>query len=101
MTKEELIEEFITVHRLEDRIEIWVETIGWNGPHTPVPDQELGNTLKAESSESEVVEAIAVLLKNPDFFGLCKECEEYNPAGWMVYDDVCQSCGTENHGIVY
>ena len=101
MTKQELINKFITILNTDNGIEIWVETIHWNGPHTPVSKKDKWLELKPESTEKEAEQSIDSLLGDTDYFGFCVECREHNPAGWMHEVDLCQSCAERNHRVVY
>ena len=101
MNDAELIEEFFEIERAKEAIRILVQKISWDGPHTPVSNWSEAKVLPPEASEESIQQSITELLNDPQYFGMCTECNERNPNGWMQGRSLCQSCAEKNHGIVY
>jgi len=100
MNDRELRKEFIRIERSEEKIEIFVREIRWEGPHTPIHTWAVGKSLLATASEVEIEKATARILEDPRYFRLCPECNEKKPFGWND-GSVCQRCAAVNHGVVY
>jgi hypothetical protein len=101
MNDRELRKEFIRVERSEEKVEILVHTIRWEGPHTPISTWAVDKSLPATASKSEIEKAIAGILENDGPFQVCNECSERKPLGWMHDESICHGCAIANHGIVY
>ena len=94
----------LEVFRVEhdgDVIRLCVLTITWPEPHTPVSCWLTATELPVTSTAEEVVLAIRSVLTNPKYFSQCKTCGHWNPNGWMHGDELCQSCASDHHGVVY
>jgi hypothetical protein len=100
MNDRELRKEFIRVERSEEKVEILVREIRWEGPHTPIHTWAVGKRLPATASKSEIEKATAGILENDGYFRVCPECNEKKPFGWND-GSVCQGCAVANHGVVY
>ncbi len=101
MTDRELRKEFIRVERSEEKVEIFVREIRWEGPHTPIHAWAVGKRLPATASEADVEKATARILEDDGYFKFCLECGERKPLGWMLNGSLCQECAQANHGVVY
>ena len=101
MEDRELLEEFVRVERTEDKVQILVREIRWEGPHTPISTWAIARTLPAAASESDIENATARVLEDDGYFLVCRECEERNPRGWMHDGRICQVCAEANHGVVH
>ncbi len=101
MTDRELRKEFIRVERSEEKVQILVHEIRWDGPHTPVHTWAAGKILPATASEADVEKATARILEDDSYFQVCNECGERKPLGWMLNESLCQECAQANHGVVY
>ena len=101
MNDRELRKEFIRVERSEEKVEIFVREIRWEGPHTPVSTWVIGSSLPATASEADVEKATARILEDDSYFQVCNECGERKPLGWMHDGRICQGCAVANHGIVH
>ena len=102
MTAEELTKEFIEIDRNPDSVVIRVRQISWGGrPHTPVSEWTTVMELPAASDSDRIDLAVTGILSDETYFGVCNECGERNPRGWMHAPGLCQECAVRNHGIVY
>ena len=101
MTDRELRKEFVRVERSEEKVEIFVREIRWEGPHTPIHTWAVGKRLPATASEADVEKATARILEDDGYFRVCDECGERKPLGWMLNESLCQECARANHGVVY
>ncbi len=101
MNDRELRKEFIRIERSEEKVEIFVREIRWEGPHTPIHAWAVGKSLPDTASEAEIEEATASILEDHRFFRVCLECGERKPLGWMLNESLCQECVQANHGVVY
>jgi hypothetical protein len=100
VTRTELRSEFITVIRTIECVEILVKQVEWAGPATP--HVLFHREIHPSSTSDSVLEVhVSRLLADEQFFGLCKECQEMNPRGWMHGPGLCQTCASTNHGVVY
>ena len=93
---------------LEDRLKkevlfarILVEKISCDGPHTPVSKWSEAKVLPPDTSKESIQQSITELLKDPQYFGMCTECDKRNPYGWMLSKNLCKSCAEKNHGVVF
>ena len=100
MNDRELRKEFIRVERSEEKVEISVREIRWEGSHTPIHAWAVGKSLPATASEAEIEKATARILEDDSYFQVCNECGERKPLGWND-GSVCQRCAEVNHGVVY
>jgi len=101
MSDTDLRKEFIRIDETAARVQILVRRISWDGPATPVSDWVVGRELPEGATETEVEEALTLLLENSEYFRECAECRERNPVGWMHDERICQGCAQRNHGVVY
>jgi hypothetical protein len=93
-------DEFITSSRSGNELTVSVRQIEWDGPHDPRSSFHIERL--PSSARDEVIEAcIERVLSDRRFFGICEECGEMNPRGWMMDADLCQSCAVDNHGVVF
>ena len=101
MTDRDLRKEFVRVERSEEKVEILVREIRFDGPHTPIHTWAVGKSLPATASKAEIEKATAGILENPRYFRTCAECGQRKPLGWMLNESLCQECAQTHHGIVY
>lgn len=101
MNDRELRKEFIRVEKSEEKVEISVREIRWEGPHAPIHTWAVGKSLPATASEAEIEKATAVILEDDGYFQVCDECGERKPLGWMHDGRICQGCAVANHGVVH
>jgi hypothetical protein len=101
MIDRELRKEFIRVERSEEKVEIFIREIRWEGPHTPVSTWVIGSSLPYTASEADVEKATASILEDDGYFQVCDECGERKPLGWMLNESHRQECAQANHGVVY
>ena len=101
MTDRELRKEFIRVERSEEKVEIFVREIRWQGPHTPIHTWAAAESLPATASEAEIEKATVGILEDPRYFRSCLECGERKPLGWMHDESICQGCAVAKYGIVH
>ncbi len=101
MNDRELRKEFIRVERTEEKVEVLVRKIRWEGPHTPIHKWAVGKRLPATASEADVEKATARILEDDGYFQVCNECGERKPLGWMLNESHCQECAQTKHGIVF
>ena len=101
MNDRELRREFVRVERTEERVQILVREIRWDGPYTPISTWAIARTLPAIPSESEIENAVARILEDDRYFQVCNECGERKPLGWMHDESICQGCAEANHGVVH
>ena len=97
----QIIKEFIKVEKTDVYVKILVKHISWSGPHEPHSEWMEEDTLPGKVSQSEIQDAVKRVLENGRHFGVCQECGERNPTGWMHNDRICQGCAQANYGIVY
>ncbi len=90
MTEAELIEENIRVTRTAAALLIHVRTIQ-RDPHAPHVEWSFAVTVFLDSPV-DMDRVIADLLRNPKYFGVCKDCSERMPVGHMAEADLCQGC---------
>ena len=101
MNDRELRKEFIRVERSEEKVQILVHEIRWQGPHTPIHTWAVGKSLPDTASEADVEKATAHILEDDGYFRVCNECGERKPLGWMHDGRICQGCAQTSYGIVY
>ena len=101
MTDRELRKEFVRVERSEEKVEIFVREIRWEGSHTPISTWVIGRSLPDTASEVEIEKTTASILEDGGYFQVCNECGERKPLGWMLNGSLCQECAQANHGVVY
>ena len=100
MNDTELLKEFVRVERSEEKVEIFVREIRWDGPHTPIHTWVIAKSLPATASEPTIKSATADILRDNRYFRVCPECNEKKPFGWND-GSICQRCAEVNHGVVY
>lgn len=105
MNDQSLVDQFIDIRHTTAALQLWVKTIHWEGPHTPITVPILAVHLSFQASEIDVANACSVLLKDPRFFLSCSVCGELKPLGWLGYLDhlsvpVCHGC-MERQGVVF
>jgi hypothetical protein len=96
-----LIQEFIRVEEQLREIRIYVRMIRWSGPCTPISEWVIAKTCPLGTSSVVIEEDIMKLLVDQRFFGVCEECHDRKPSGRMHGTTLCQSCASQNHGVVY
>jgi hypothetical protein len=101
MNDQELANEFIRIKRDDDGVRLAVRHIRWDGPGTPVSYWVDAKLLPAGTADAAVQEEVGRILEDAAHFGVCAECHERNPRGWMHRRDLCQRCAERNHGVVY
>ena len=101
MTDRELRKEFIRVERSEEKVEIFVREIRWEGSHTPVSTWVIGSSLPDTASEADVEKATTSILEDDGYFQVCNECGERKATGRMLDESICQGCAQTNHGVVF
>jgi len=101
MTDNELRRDFIRMSERRHNVEILVRVISWGNPYTSVSNWVVGATIENPASDNQVDEAIKKLVRRRKFFGVCNECGEREPRGYMHTATLCQKCAVNNHGIVY
>jgi hypothetical protein len=95
-------EEFVRFDNVSERhTDFLVQVITWSSPHTPVSAWETWKTLDHRPGQSERDSLLSHVLADPKYFGICAECGERGPLGWMHSAEVCQGCAQKNHGVVY
>ena len=97
----EIIKEFIKVEKTDLCVKILVKHISWPKVYEPHSEWMEEDTLPGKVSQSEIQDAVKRVLENGRHFGVCQECGERNPTGWMHNDRICQGCAQANYGIVY
>ena len=101
MDDKELIERFVRISRNPGHIDIDVNTVGWEGPHTPVDDWKHGARLSIDASSDQIDIEIKRILENKRFFNVCTMCHERKPVGWMHDRDTCHGCAEKHLWIVH
>jgi hypothetical protein len=82
MTKDEIIQEFITILR-DEVIYISAIVITWPSVHTPESRWETVAILDANATQEEIDAGIDEVLANPEYFRICHHCGEINAIGHM------------------
>jgi hypothetical protein len=100
MSDKRLIKECIRVAREAGGIDVEVMTVSWDGPATPVVEWERARTLPADADQELIDRSIADVLSDQKYFRICSECNKRQVVGYMM-DEYCQSCGSQNHGVVF
>ena len=101
MTDKEILNELTDAQPRPNGIAIRVCWITWPHPHEPKTHWHTVAMLLGDAKSRDTVKERRKLLDNKRYFGVCTECRERNPIGWMHDDAICQSCAESNHGIVY
>jgi ribosomal protein L40E len=102
MTEAELIREFITVRYDGRRTLISVNTIIWNGAHSPESRPVIAASIEGHLSKRALKSEVSKVLMSDRFFSVCTDCGERNPLGWMLSEEqICHECAVRNHGIVF
>src|SRR5690606_37437426 len=101
LNRNSLLEEFVSVDSSDEGIRLHVRTISWRGPHTPVSEWVLWKQINAEPDHADLDRLYDEILADRRYFGLCAQCRECNPFGWMHDPDLCQSCAERHHGVMY
>ena len=100
MGDENLLTDFVRADATADGVEILVREISWDGPGTPVDHWTVAATLPPASPEATIRAAMQAVLEDERYFRVCPECSQRLPNGLML-ESYGQSCGTNNHGIVF
>lgn len=100
MDDAELINEFIRQEVVGDAIHLLVCQIIWDISHTPRRKWKIAARIPRHHPRERLEAAIAQILHNRRYFGLCKECDARQPQGWMLTGDLCQECASTKHGVV-
>lgn len=101
MTDDELIAEFIRAERRNQVLQISLAHIEWPSPEEPKTTWRVVTRLQADASEEEIRQAIGTVLSDKRYFMTCGECGKKQPKGCMDDGEICQSCASKNHGVVY
>lgn len=101
MNDAELVAEFIRVEQDSTETRMLVQEIHWEGPAKPVATWTIAARLSPDADRAHLDAEAQRLLHDSRFFGVCSECGERNPQGWMHGPDLCQRCAVRNHGIVF
>ena len=101
MTDSDLRKRFIRQKAVGRSVHVLVCVISWNGPSTPISRWKVAAKINAAGSGDKLDSAITHILRDEQYFGVCKECGERNPCGWMHGLEICQSCAEANHGVVH
>jgi len=100
MDDSDLIQNFIRQKAVGDSVHLLVCVINWDGPATPITRWKVAARINVTDSEEKLDAEIELILRDKRYFGICKECGERNPTGWMHSNELCQSCA-EKFGVVY
>lgn len=96
-----LVSEYTRASFELDKIVIEVAIIKWPNPSHPVKTWHSVFEIPANSNPKEIATARHQLLKRRKYFKICQECGERKSSGYMFSVEVCQSCASNNHGIVF
>lgn len=100
MTDSELREEFIRMEERQDgSLVVLIQLIEWQGPHSPMGRWIVWKEIPIQPSAVERESLAQEAIKDERYFGLCEECYERNPRGWMHSARLCQTCAERNHGV--
>lgn len=100
MTPDELKRDFIQQVVESGWLRLSVRLIIWSGQE-PRSHWQLVGVFPTGIDTEEVHEAINAILHDPRYFGVCTECNERQPSGWMISDDLCQSCPSQHHQVLF
>ena len=90
----------VMVTRGEDAVAVYVLSLGWDGPHTPVYTYKLAEQLPAGASEQEIEKAVEETKNSEEYFGTCEACGERVMTGYMLFG-CCHPCASSEHGVVF
>ena len=99
MTDEEIKRQFIRISPSGNRLE--VETISWDGPHTPTSKWVDFGPIPKTAGTVEINAVMERALACKRFFRRCETCKILNPLGWMHDARICQGCAQRDLGVVY
>ena len=100
MTRDEIIEQFIKIEELPEKIIFNVMKIDWDG-HIPVDEWCIFSEITGAITVVQRKKEISRILRSKRYFHTCTECNELNPNGWMHDKIICQSCAEKNLDVVY
>jgi len=93
--------EYIRIVNKIDGNYLEVCCIAWQGPHTPVSKWKTVRALKDPMTLEQLESEVARLLNGKRYFGFCTVCKSHHPKGHMYGDSYCQSCASDELGVVY
>jgi hypothetical protein len=99
MTDEEIKRQFIRISPSGNRLE--VETISWDGPHTPTSAWVDFGPIPKNADTVEIDAVMETALANTRFFRRCETCKMLKPLGWMHDAKICQGCAERDLGVVH
>ena len=101
MQLDDAFSSWIRIGRSDSEIQIRVQEVSWPQVHTPTTRWLVAATLPIDANEEAVASAVKQLLGDPQYFGLCVECNERFLRCHMWEDEICQGCAAGNHGVVF
>ena len=90
----------VVVQRGGNYVAVYVLSLGWDGPHTPVYTYKLVKQLPAGVSEQEIEKAVEKTKNNKKYFGTCEACGSRVMIGYMLFG-CCHACAPSQHGVVF
>ena len=101
LSERNLFDQYTAIDRAAGRITVLVAILDWPQPSQPRTAWKPVRTLAAGSSEAGQTAARLDLLKDRRFFLICENCQKRQPKGHMFSSEICQSCASEEWGVVY
>lgn len=101
MEDAELIQQFIRQKNVGDSVHLLVCVIGWKRPGTPTSRWKVAGKISLSELRAKFDTETARILRDARYFGVCSECGKRKPCGRMHEKELCQSCATTKHGVVY
>lgn len=91
----------IIIKFTDGKVEIFVRTLEWTGPHDSIEKWTLAKTLTKNISINNLKKAVISILINDKFFINCEECGEWVPEGYSTSDSLCCTCAESVLKIVF
>lgn len=99
--EEELVSDYTRARYAQNRVVVEVAQVDWLNPSQLILTWHSVFELPANSNAEEIEAARHKLLRRKKYFKICQECEERQPTGHMWSTEMCQSCASNNLGIIF
>ena len=96
-----LVRDFMRLTQGDGESRLEVAIVEWSGPHSPALRWETYRTWSGPPSPEQLSAAHHSALQDPQFFKVCRMCDERNNAGHMRDTTTCQGCAERHLGVVH
>lgn len=97
----ELLEHFTRVRDDGKNVLAEVAILEWPHPAEPKVRWVVAERFPQSAGASVVEKTREATLKDRRYFGRCIECGQRRVKGHLWTRDICMTCASENHGVVF